>query len=148
MATQSNVQDLVTLKFGGTDLSRKINKYSVMLVCTQSQAPALNCIFLKNQFLLGSYKQHFFWKYELEVPIMDFECSVQYSFTPSKIYEFYVPAFNQPYNLAFTSCNGLSSSVSPAAVKNNGIKPLWNDINRMHKQIRYHGMIGGGVLIG
>ena len=124
------MDDLVTLKFGGTNIAQKTNSYSVLNVTTSKDAPHLDCAFQTRNYQIGQYKDYYFHKYELVVPITDFEQKVSYGFEGGQQYDFYVPAFDQPYNLAFTSCNGLSSNVSPEAVKNNGITPLWNDINR------------------
>lgn len=124
-----NMEDLVTLKFGGSNISQKTNSYSILNVTTSTVAPVLDCQYQTKAYKIGQYKDHFFYKYELEVPVTDVEQKISYGFQDQR-YDFYVPAFDQPYNLAFTSCNGLSASVSPEAVKNNGVIPLWTDINR------------------
>ena len=133
----------MTLKFGGSNIKSRTNDYSVLNVTMSKTAPTLISQFQTKSYKVGQYKDYYFYKYELVIPLTDVEQKITYGFE-NQMYDFFVPAFDQPYNLAFTSCNGLSSSVSPEAVKNNGVTPLWNDINRMHSQIYYHGQVGGG----
>jgi hypothetical protein len=76
------------------------------------------------------------------VPIKQNEYSVQYGFECEEDNQFFVPGFNDSYNIAFTSCNGICEDSEVERL--NGVLPLWKDLMRMHGKVRYHGMIGGG----
>jgi hypothetical protein len=137
---------VVSIKFGGSDLERSLNSYSILYICQQATAPKLICKFKStNPTLLDQFQGYYFWKYTIFIPIKQSEYSVQYGFINETDFEFFVPGLNEPYNLAFSSCNGLSASLSEEAIATlNGVLPLWQDVIRMHKEIHYHGMIGGG----
>jgi hypothetical protein len=134
----------VSIKFEGSDLINNVNSYSILNICKSEASPELYCQFKSLEpVLLDKYKGYYFWKYLIHVPILETTRAVQYGFSPQMENEFFVPGLNQPYNLAFSSCNGLSSDVDMTKYSN-GIMPLWNDVLRKHREITFHGMIGGG----
>jgi hypothetical protein len=96
-------------------------------------------------FVIIQHRQYHFYRYDIEVKLGDCEQVVEYKFADTKQFRFFVPGYQQSYNLMFFSCNGMSVALSDAIVeKYHGIKPLWNDVLKMHDKVRYHGMIGGG----
>jgi hypothetical protein len=82
-----------------------------------------------------------FYKYEFILPAI--KQMITYS-VGNRQHSFYTPDFNQRWNMLFYSCNGICSVTPEVQQQYNDIKPLWVDVNRMHSQVQFHGMIGGG----
>lgn len=94
-----------------------------------------------------------FWRFTIEVPVLQHEACWQYSLSlgrdvsntvePSKELSgiFVVPAITQSTRMMFHSCNGFSVGTDEEAWSG---PALWNDVMRMHKEKPFHVMIGGG----
>jgi PhoD related phosphatase len=85
-----------------------------------------------------------FWRFMIDVPVLDFEANWQYllvqsSSTHPKV--FIVPAKTQSMRMMFHSCNGFSVGTDEDAWSG---PALWSDVLRVHKEKPFHVMIGGG----
>ncbi|KAI9839867.1 MAG: hypothetical protein M1819_000059 [Sarea resinae] len=93
-----------------------------------------------------------FWRFEIQLPIQDFEARWEYSIPQMRYLPgpserqastktFFVPSRNQSMRIMFHSCNGFSVGTDEEAWSG---PALWNDVNRVHKEDPFHVMIGGG----
>lgn len=85
-----------------------------------------------------------FWRFLVKLPIQVFEARWGYSistFTFSSNRSFVVPSQTQSMRIMFHSCNGFSVGTDVNAWSG---PALWNDVNRMHREVPFHVMIGGG----
>ncbi|KHJ34195.1 putative transcription factor [Erysiphe necator] len=117
---------------------------------------------ISNQFLaqertftslkLYSDQENTFWRFNLQVPMQEFEIRCIYSFpglnlpqgqggTDNENLCFLVPAVTQSMRIMFYSCNGFSVGTDERIF--NG-PCLWKDVLRVHKKTPFHVMIGGG----
>ncbi|RKF53168.1 Uncharacterized protein OnM2_108019 [Erysiphe neolycopersici] len=98
---------------------------------------------------LYSDQENIFWRFNLEVPLQEFEVKCIYSIPGLSLpgrddHEnlcFFVPAITQSMRIMFHSCNGFSIGTDERAF--NG-PCLWNDVLRVHRKKPFHVMIGGG----
>lgn len=83
-----------------------------------------------------------FWRYNVDLSLLDFEQKVVYSVngTIKPEFNFYVPALAQSMNVVSFSCNGFSLATVTSAYKNS----LWYDVLANHEVNHYHVAIGGG----
>jgi PhoD-like phosphatase len=85
-----------------------------------------------------------FWRFNIEVPVLPFECSWRYALLNTRNVQpkvFVVPSKTQSMRIMFHSCNGFSIGVTEDAWSG---PALWNDVLRFHKQRPFHVMLGGG----
>ncbi|KAI0997311.1 Uncharacterized protein K3495_g10875 [Podosphaera aphanis] len=90
-----------------------------------------------------------FWRFDLKVPMQEYEVQCQYNISrlvfleenKSKQQEFFVPAISMSMRIMFHSCNGFSVGTDEDAFSG---ACLWNDVFREHKRSPFHVMIGGG----
>jgi hypothetical protein len=86
-----------------------------------------------------------FWRFFLDIPILDHEAQWQYSISPvsgnNTLKTFVVPSKTQSMRIMFHSCNGFSVGTDVDAWSG---PALWNDVLRMHQEQPFHVMIGGG----
>jgi hypothetical protein len=133
------------LKFQGTNLEKREYRYSVLYVSTSSdpilQLTASTGTTSIKPLILDQYKTHKFYKYEFNLPAV--KQTISYT-VGSRQHTFFTPDFDQRWNLFFYSCNGICSVSDEVRQQYNDIKPLWVDVQRMHSQVQFHGMIGGG----
>lgn len=83
-----------------------------------------------------------FWRFKLEIPLGEREEEIFYCVNNAPEHSFFVPAFNQNFNVVAHSCNGFSSGVDPKPF--NGPDPLWADVLRKHETKPFHCQLGGG----
>lgn len=86
-----------------------------------------------------------FWRFFLDLPILDYEAKWQYTISPVAVgaanRTFVVPSKTQSMRIMFHSCNGFSVGTDVDAWSG---PALWNDVLRMHQKQPFHVMIGGG----
>ncbi|POS84294.1 hypothetical protein EPUL_003418 [Erysiphe pulchra] len=98
---------------------------------------------------LYSDQENIFWRFNLEIPLQEFEVKCIYSIPGLSLpgggdHEnlcFFVPALTQSMRIMFHSCNGFSLGTDERAF--NG-PCLWKDVLRVHRKKPFHVMIGGG----
>lgn len=83
-----------------------------------------------------------YWKWNLDIPLVEQAQRISYAINSSNPVEFWVPGMHETMNIMFHSCNGFSLSVDQT--KFNGPDPLWRDVLRSHKEKPFHVMLGGG----
>ena len=94
---------------------------------------------------LDEFYNHHFWRFDIKIRLTEQAQFFDYSFGTGLEYRVNVPGLNEPYKIAFFSCNGFSSDVSKEVEEQlDGIRPLWADIQRDHAKAPFHAMLGGG----
>ncbi|KAI8900337.1 hypothetical protein BC833DRAFT_618636 [Globomyces pollinis-pini] len=135
------------IKFINADTVSHKNYYSILVITHDTQAPDLdlsNASHVGQPVLLDTYHHFRFWRFQISTDSNNAKSTFTYSVL-GQSHTVHVPARNDPYKLAFFSCNGFSSDVTPEVEKElNGITPMWTDIMREHEKEPFHGMIGGG----
>jgi hypothetical protein len=92
-----------------------------------------------------------FWRFDLQVPMQQFELHCEYdipglSFTEGKKRDkqsFFVPAISESMRIMFHSCNGFSVGTDEVAWSG---PALWNDVMRVHKKTPFHVMYAPRLL--
>lgn len=91
---------------------------------------------------LGEDASFQFYRYKINLPLMNSEQMVKYSvngrFQPH--FRFFIPSKTMNFNTIAYSCNGFSLSVDTSVFKGS----LWFDILNKHSKVHYHVMLGGG----
>lgn len=94
--------------------------------------------------LLYSDPQNAFWRFDLQVPMMEQETMYEYSIPDLHFAvkgggrsSFAVPAVGESMRMMFHSCNGFSVGTDEAAWSG---PCLWNDVLRKHEEKRFHVM--------
>lgn len=93
-----------------------------------------------------------FWRFDLKLPLQDFESRWNYSIphtrhisttgpAKSSAHTFVVPGSSQSMRIMFHSCNGFSVGTDEEAWSG---PALWNDVLRFHEKKPFHVMVGGG----
>lgn len=83
-----------------------------------------------------------FWRFNIEVQLLDKQQRIAYRINRGPSTGFWVPARGESMNVMFHSCNGFSLSVTPDELS--GPDPLWRDVLNTHQTRPFHVMIGGG----
>lgn len=91
---------------------------------------------------LGNDSTFQFYRYSIELPILEYEQMIKYSVDDEfKVnYRFFIPSRSHNFNTIAYSCNGFSLGVDTTVFKGS----LWYDILRKHSKVRYNVMLGGG----
>ncbi|GIL55484.1 hypothetical protein Vafri_11052 [Volvox africanus] len=99
--------------------------------------------------LLYSWRNWHFWRFRFSTT-----CGVapkllvyQVSLLPECSYSISVPALEEPWRMAFYSCNGVDAShilPSDRAVAAESALSLWQDVALRHEQQPFHLLLGGG----
>ncbi|TGZ81880.1 hypothetical protein EX30DRAFT_305706 [Ascodesmis nigricans] len=93
-------------------------------------------------FKLHSQRGHTFWRFIIEIDLVESEAKIGYRINKGPPTYFWVPARNQPMNIMFHSCNGFTMGTNPTEFS--GADPLWDDVLVKHKEKPFHVMLGGG----
>jgi hypothetical protein len=93
-------------------------------------------------FRLHTERGHTFWRFNIEVELLDKQQRIAYRINQGPATGFWVPAQGEPMNIMFHSCNGFSASVNPDNFS--GPDPMWRDVLNNHQTRPFHVMIGGG----
>ncbi|GIL85245.1 hypothetical protein Vretifemale_13853 [Volvox reticuliferus] len=99
--------------------------------------------------LLYSWRDWRFWRFRFgttcgEAPK---RLAYQVSLLPECSYSISVPALEEPWRMAFYSCNGLDASEGQPFEGKGGAETalsLWQDLARRHEQQPFHLLLGGG----
>ncbi|KLU88108.1 hypothetical protein MAPG_07095 [Magnaporthiopsis poae ATCC 64411] len=83
-----------------------------------------------------------FWRFNIEVQLLDKQQRIAYRINRGPSTGFWVPARGEAMNVMFHSCNGFSLSVTPDEFS--GPDPMWRDVLNTHQTRPFHVMIGGG----
>ncbi|KIH94451.1 hypothetical protein SPBR_05468 [Sporothrix brasiliensis 5110] len=83
-----------------------------------------------------------FWRFNIEVELLDKQQRIAYRINRGPATGFWVPAKGQSMHIMFYSCNGFSLSVKPDEFS--GPDPMWRDVLNNHQTQPFHVMIGGG----
>jgi hypothetical protein len=86
-----------------------------------------------------------FWRFDLQVPMDQFEIECKYSIPGLKFthgmkrdeQSFFVPAISESMRIMFHSCNGFSVGTDEDAWSG---AALWNDVLRVHQKTPFHVM--------
>lgn len=84
-----------------------------------------------------------FWRFDLKVPMQQFELRCEYSLpglvfsrgTKTGSQNFFIPAISESMRIMFHSCNGFSVGTDEAAWSG---PALWNDVVRVHAKTPFH----------
>ncbi|KAL8393455.1 hypothetical protein RB595_003282 [Gaeumannomyces hyphopodioides] len=83
-----------------------------------------------------------FWRFNIEVQLLDKQQRIAYRINRGPSTGFWVPARGESMNVMFHSCNGFSLSVTPDEFS--GPDPMWRDVLNTHQTRPFHVMVGGG----
>lgn len=94
---------------------------------------------------LYSDRANTFWRFDLKVPMQEFELHCEYEIPGLGFEEgkktdkqsFFVPAISQSMRIMFHSCNGFSVGTDEDAWSG---AALWNDVLRVHEKAPFHVM--------
>ncbi|KAK6199971.1 uncharacterized protein RJT21DRAFT_130748 [Scheffersomyces amazonensis] len=83
-----------------------------------------------------------FYRYTIDLTLVDFEQKVQYYINGhfKKSFQFYIPSKHESMNVISFSCNGFSLGTDTTKFKSS----LWLDVLKKHDTQHYHVMLGGG----
>lgn len=93
-------------------------------------------------FRLHAERGYTFWRFNIEVELVDKMQRIAYRINRGPAMGFWVPARSRTMNIMFYSCNGFSMSVKPDELS--GPDPMWRDVLNTHQTQPFHAMIGGG----
>ena len=87
-----------------------------------------------------------FWRFMLEIPVQEWEQSIQYRVNGGGPIEFLVAAASENFRWAAHSCNGFSAGVDTDSFKGEGFEsgfdPVWVDLLEKHDQTGLHALVG------
>ena len=146
------VQPSLTMKYAGAVAAKPQSTMDGAEESKLNNTPALGQIVRLSGLKLYEDPDKAFWRFLLEVPFQDHECTWEYSLPnirflsgksarTSSSRTFVVPAANESMRIMFHSCNGFSVGTDEDAWSGTA---LWNDVLRVHGQKPFHVMIGGG----
>ncbi|KAL8295193.1 hypothetical protein RB597_008540 [Gaeumannomyces tritici] len=100
-------------------------------------------------YCLYSDPRNTFWRFDLDVPVEEFEARWEYTFPGLRFHSrtkpqrsiFHVAAAAESMRIMFHSCNGFSVGTDEEAWSG---PALWKDVLRVHEDRPFHVMIGGG----
>ncbi|EFJ45000.1 hypothetical protein VOLCADRAFT_94690 [Volvox carteri f. nagariensis] len=118
----------------------------------QQQQPAERVMPMKAEVapgeLLFSWRNWQFWRFQLGTTCGQASKRLEYqvSLVPGCSHSIAVPALDEPWRMAFFSCNGLDASDCAHTFK--GMEgaglALWQDVARRHEERPFHLLLGGG----
>ncbi|KAG1150144.1 hypothetical protein G6F37_001853 [Rhizopus arrhizus] len=145
------------LRYAGINYVTQQWQGSILIVSTDHDAPPVNfqlteSVTQRKEWIklrvekIGSFRgMYHFWRYDVRLPMSEYEQLATYSLMDGSCFEFHLPSFYKSMRFMFYSCNGFSDV--PQEIKNKfGEKegPLWQDVLDRHKVIPFHVMVGGG----
>ncbi|EIE79748.1 hypothetical protein RO3G_04453 [Rhizopus delemar RA 99-880] len=145
------------LRYAGINYVTQQWQGSILIVSTHLDAPPVNfqlieSVTQRKEWIklrvekLGSFRgMYHFWRYDVRLPMSEYEQLATYSLMDGTCFEFHLPLFYKSMRFMFYSCNGFSDV--PQEIRNKfGEKkaPLWQDVLDRHKVMPFHVMLGGG----
>ncbi|KAG0182834.1 hypothetical protein DFQ29_001774 [Apophysomyces sp. BC1021] len=96
--------------------------------------------------LLDSFRdQYHFWRFELQLPLLNEAQTVTYWIRVGKSFTFHLASLKESMRFMFYSCNGFSDiSQQIKDLFGGGTAPLWADALDRHEIMPFHVMLGGG----
>ncbi|KJZ76154.1 hypothetical protein HIM_04610 [Hirsutella minnesotensis 3608] len=93
-------------------------------------------------FRLHAERGYTFWRFNVEVELLDRQQRIAYRINRGPSMGFWVPERGQAMNIMFYNGNGFHASVRPDSLS--GPDPMWRDVLNTHQSQPFHVMIGGG----
>lgn len=136
------------LHFTGQDLENQQWQVSALYLLRHQKEHPMLTYFEGDQSqrrageVLGSKFGYDFVRYDMTIRQTIRARKIGYAIAGDMHHQFVVPALGQPHNILYHSCNGCQTEADRK--KTGGIAPMWEEIERQHREKAYHVQFGGG----